>query len=93
MKPIRATLQAVTMNAGEHPLSGALRGLAGVSPSPDPMTATLEFAGAHGPIRIEVPATAVPRLVDTREPNRMSEVRYEVTIRRLRKAPRRKEKR
>ena len=80
MKPIRATLQAVTMN------SAGLGGLAGVSP--EPMTATLEFAGAHGPIRIEVPATAVPGLVDTREPNTMSEARYEVTIRRLRKAPR-----
>jgi len=85
MKPIRATLQAVTMNAGT---TRTLRGFAGVSPSPEPMTATLEFAGAHGPIRIEVPATAVPGLVGTRDPNRMSEVRYEVTIRRLRKAPR-----
>lgn len=81
MKPIRATLQAVTMNAAGLPFDG----VAGVSP--EPMSATLEFAGAHGPIRIEVPATAVQGLVDTREPNRMSEVRYEVTIRRLRKAP------
>ncbi len=82
MKPIRATLRAVTMNAAGLPFEG----VAGVSP--EPMTATLEFAGAHGPIRIEAPATAVPGLVDTRKPNRMSEVRYEVTIRRLRKAPR-----
>ena len=82
MKPIRATLQAVTMNAGGRPVSGII----GVSS--EPMTATMEFVGAHGPIRIEVPATAVSGLVDTREPNRVSEARYEVTIRRLRKAPR-----
>ncbi len=82
MKPIRATLQAVTMNAGAM----LERDIAGTSSNP--LTATLEFAGTHGPIRIEVPATAVPGLVDTREPNRMSEVRYEVTVRRLRKAPR-----
>ena len=82
MKPIRATLQAVTMNAGGRPVSGII----GVSS--EPMTATLEFVGAHGPIRIEVPATAVSGLVDTREPNRVSEARYEVTIRRLRRAPR-----
>lgn len=85
MKPIRATLQAVTMNACEVPTASGMLGVVAFEPA---MTATLEFAGAHGPIRIEVPATAVSELVDTREPNRMSEVRYEVTIRRLRKAPR-----
>jgi hypothetical protein len=42
MKPIRATLQAVTMNAGT---TRTLRGFAGVSPSPEPMTATLEDRG------------------------------------------------
>ena len=85
MKPIRATLQAVTMNAGGRPVSGII----GVSS--EPMTATMEFAGAHGPIRIEVPATAVSGLTDVLpDPSSMSEVRYEVTIRRLRKAPRRK---
>ena len=85
MKPIRATLQAVTTHVGDVSLAG-MRGFAGFS-TPEPMTATLEFVGAHGPIRIEVPATAVSGLVDTREPNRVSEARYEVTIRRLRKAP------
>lgn len=85
MKPIRATLQAVTMNACEVPAATGMLGVVAFEPA---MTATLEFAGTHGPIRIEVPATAVPELVDTREPNRVSEVRYEVTIRRLRKAPR-----
>ncbi len=85
MKPIRATLRAVTMNAVETPSTSGMLGVVAFEPA---MTATLEFAGAHGPIRIEVPATTVSELVDRREPNRMSEVRYEVTIRRLRKAPR-----
>ena len=85
MKPIRATLRAVTMNACEAPSTSGMLGVVAFEPA---MTATLEFAGAHGPIRIEVPATAVPGLVDTRAPNTMGEVRYEVTIRRLRKAPR-----
>lgn len=83
---IRATMRAVTVNSAGSPMM--MGGFAGVSP--EPMTATLEFAGAHGPIRIEIPATAVSGLVDAREPGKMDEVRYEVTVRRLRKAPRKK---
>ncbi len=83
---IRATLQAVTVNTVAAPSKSGFLGVVATEPT----TATLEFAGAHGPIRVEIPATALAGLVDTSSPNTMGDVRYEVTIRRLRKAPRKR---
>jgi hypothetical protein len=81
---LRATMRAVTLNATGCDIRKG--GFAGVSA--EPSSVTLKFAGPHGPIRVDagtrLPAGFVP------VGNDWEAARYEVTIRRLRKAPKKR---
>lgn len=83
---LRATMRAITRNAtGCNIRKGGFAGVAAQELS----SATLEFAGPHGPIRVETNVRFPPGFMPERA-NDMPAARYEVTIRRLRAAPKKK---
>ena len=82
---VRAQIRSTT-TLGDHTLPLVRSAYAGIA---TPMTVELEFMGEHGPIRITLPAATLPSWLHVRGGD-LPAARFEVTLRRLRKAPKRK---
>lgn len=77
---IRASVRTVTTLGPSFPISSIVCGVS------EPTRVELEFMGERGPIKIMAPATLPAWLLMTQEDGESA--RFEVTIRRLHKAPR-----
>ena len=77
---VRAQIRSATVHS-EQQTAGL------IGHASEPMTAELEFMGEHGPIRITLPAATLPSWLHVRGGD-LPSARFEVTLRRLRKAPR-----
>lgn len=77
---IRAAVRRVTTLGPSFPITAVVSGVS------EPTRVELEFMGEHGPITITAPASLPAWLLMT--PEEGESARFEVTIRRLRKPPR-----
>lgn len=80
MVTVRAQLRSATVHGEDLPIRGVLGTVS------EPTTLELEFQGEHGPLRFSIPATKVPEWLRVRG-DEWQTARFEVTLRRLRKAP------
>lgn len=79
---VRAQIRSVTIHS-EQQTAGL------IGHASEPMTADLEFMGEHGPIRVTLLAATLPSWLHVRG-EEWRAARFEVTLRRLRKAPRKR---
>lgn len=78
---VRARLRSATVHGEDLPIRSVMCGRT------EPTTLELEFQGDHGPVRFTIPATKAPEWLRVRG-DEWQTARFEVTLRRLRKAPR-----
>lgn len=78
---VRARLRSATIHGEDLPIRGVIGSVSA------PTTLELEFQGDHGPVRFSIPAAKVPEWLRVRG-DEWQTARFEVTLRRLRKAPR-----